>query len=81
MIRAILKLLKREKKAYIINFEHIKLKRNGSCIDIFDYEDNLLIRIAPHYVMKKDITKIEPCQNEEIKQIVLNFEYYYHLLK
>lgn len=58
--------------------EKIRLKKVGSCIDVYDLEGNMLIRIAPHYTMKQDRTRLTDEYSAEISEVIVNFDKYYN---
>ena len=60
--------------------EKIRLKKVGSCIDVYDLEGNMLIRIAPHYTMKQDRTRLTDEYSAEISEVIVNFDKYYNAI-
>ena len=60
--------------------EKIRLQKVGSCIDVYDLEGNMLIRIAPHYTMKQDRTKLTEEFSAEISEVIVNFDKYYNAI-
>ena len=60
--------------------EKIRLHKVGSCIDVYDLEGNMLIRITPHYTMKQDRTKLTDEYSAEISEVIVNFDKYYNAI-
>jgi hypothetical protein len=73
-------LSKRIIKPVTNKLEKIRLQKVGSCIDVYDLEGNMLIRIAPHYTMKQDRTRITEEYSGEISEVIVNFYKYYNAI-
>ena len=62
------------------NFEKIRLKKCGSCIDIYELESGeLIMRLMPHGIVRCEQKKSEKC-SDEISEVILHFDKYYNLL-
>ena len=73
-------LSKQQIKPNTKKLEKIRLQKVGSCIDVYDLEGNMLIRITPHYTMKQDRTKLTDEYSAEISEVIVNFDKYYNSL-
>ena len=73
-------LAKQPTKKVTKKLEKIRLQKVGSCIDVYDLEGNMLIRIAPHYTMKQDRVRLTDEFSAEISEVIVNFEKYYNAI-
>ena len=71
-------LAKQPTKKVTKKLEKIRLQKVGSCIDVYDNEGNMLIRIAPHYTMKQDRVRLTEEFSAEISEVIVNFDKYYN---